>query len=76
MDTVRDVTAECELQNYPDNDNHDHCLLTWETIAAYTDHKEGYRSSDGWITVAAYREFIEKDALRLRRNYRSIERFG
>lgn len=72
MDAVRDSSAKWERQTYPD-DGHAHCLLTYETIAAYADHKEGYRSSHGWITVDAYREFIEQDPLRVRSRWRSIE---
>lgn len=72
MDAVRDTSAKWERQTYPD-DGHAHCLLTYETIAAYADHKEGYRSTHGWITVEAHREFIEQDTLRVRSRWRSIE---
>jgi len=74
MSAVRDISATWVRATYPDDGNHDHCLLTYETIAAYTGQKEGYRSSHGWITVQAYREFIEQDRLRVRSNWRSIER--
>lgn len=74
MDAVRDTSAKWERLIYPDNGCHDHCLLTWSTISAYEGHKEGYYNSlYGWITIEAYRDFIERDILRIRRNWRSIE---
>jgi hypothetical protein len=72
MDAVRDPSAAWQRLAYPDNGDHDHCLLTWEAIASYAEHKEGYCSVHGWITVAAYREFIEQDKLRVRTNWRGI----
>jgi hypothetical protein len=44
--------------------DHDHCLLTWETILPGS---PAYVSEDGWITVGAYERVIRDDALRLRR---------
>ena len=73
LNAVRDVSARWELLDYPDNGHHDHCLLTWETISAYTGDHQGYRSHHGWITVAAYEEYIERDVLHIRRAWRSIE---
>jgi hypothetical protein len=73
MDAVRDMSAKWERLTYPGEGDHDHCLLTYETIAACANHKEGYRSSYGWITVEAYCEFIERDSLRVRSKWWSIE---
>jgi hypothetical protein len=74
MDAVRDMSAKWNRLPFPDDGQHDHCLLTNETISAYAERKEGYRSVHGWITVEAYREFIERDRLRIRNNNKSIER--
>lgn len=62
-----------ELLTYPDDGDHDHCLLTWKTISADTGDRVGYHSAHGWVTGDAYREFIEQDALRVRSCWRSIE---
>jgi hypothetical protein len=63
---VIDTSRVWVREAYPDNGDHDHCWLTWETIAAYADHKEGYRSGCEWITVAAYNKYIRDDFLRVR----------
>jgi hypothetical protein len=73
MDALRDLTAEWKPLAYPDNHDHDHCLFTYETISNYKGEKQGYSSDHGWITIQAYREFIEQDILRVRSNWRSIE---
>lgn len=45
--------------------DHDHCLLTWETIR----HGDmAFVSNAGWITEDAYRRYIQDDELRLRRS--------
>ena len=72
MNAVLDKSMKWELQDYP-NKGHDHCLLTWETIAAYANERRGYHSSHGWITVAAYQKFIMQDILFIRRCPRSID---
>jgi rubrerythrin len=74
MDSVRDLSATWERLPYPIDGEHDHCLLTWDTIAAYADEKEGYQSSHGWITVKSHKEYIERDRLRIRSAWVSIER--
>jgi hypothetical protein len=67
LDAVLDRQAVWVRERYPDNGTHEHCLLTWETIAAYDPYQwEGYQSELGWITVGAYKTYIEKDLLRLR----------
>lgn len=66
---VLDQDREWVRRAYPDNGEHDHCALTWETIAAYSDHSEGYESEGDWITVEAYEVFILQDRLRLRRRH-------
>jgi hypothetical protein len=56
-----------EHREYPDDGNHDHCLFTWETIAAYAETRSGYWSREyGWITKSAYDDFIRDDIYRLR----------
>ena len=67
MEAVLDIKAQWTREKYPDNGNHEHCLLTWETIAAYAENNEGYHSRHGWITVNAYNRFIRDDIYRLRR---------
>ncbi len=48
-----------------DEGDHDHCLLTWETIRS---GDEAYRSDRGeWISSAAYERFVRDDVLRIRR---------
>ena len=73
IDAVRDTSVQWELLTYPDDGDHDHCLLTWKTISADTGDRVGYHSAHGWVTGDAYREFIEQDALRVRSCWRSIE---
>jgi hypothetical protein len=73
MLAVIDTSCAWKFLAYPDNGSHDHCLITWDTISAYTGERHAYHSRHGWITVQAYREFIEQDVLRLRNNPRSIE---
>ena len=73
MDAVRDTSAAWELTTAPD-DSCNRCLLTYETIAVGFEHGHAYRSQYGWITVDAYNQFIDRDVLRVRGNWRSIER--
>ena len=73
IDAVRDLNARWELRDYPDNGDHDHCLLTFETLSAYQGERQGYVSQHGWVTVAAYHEFIASDATRIRRQPRTCE---
>jgi hypothetical protein len=70
LDAVRDLSATWERLPYLNRDYCERCLLTYETM---DEQGEGYRSSYGWITVAAYHEFIEEDRLRVRTRWRSIE---
>jgi hypothetical protein len=72
MDAVRDTSVIWEMATSQD-DSCNRCLLTYETIAVGFDHGKAYRSKFGWITVDAYREFIERDVLRVRSDWRSIE---
>ena len=73
MDAVLDMEAKWVHKIYPNNGDHNHCLLTYVTISAHSEHKEGYCSEHGWVTVDAYQKFIEKDQLRVRSHWRSIE---
>jgi hypothetical protein len=66
LSSVKDTSRIWVRELYPDNGGHEHCLLTWEYIAAYADHKEGYHSGRDWITVGAYQTYIENDLLRIR----------
>jgi hypothetical protein len=67
LDAVLDQQAVWVRERYPDDGTHAHCLLTWETIAAYGEYqREGYHSEHGWVTVAAYATYLEQDLLRLR----------
>ncbi len=66
MEGALDSTAIWEKEVYPVNEGHEHCLFTWETISAYSENSEGYRSKHGWITVDAYNKFIRDDIYRLR----------
>jgi hypothetical protein len=66
LEAVTDTKRNWIYAEYPDNGDHDHCLLTWETIAAYSEHKGGYRSGKDWITEEAYKTYILEDRLRLR----------
>ena len=72
MDAVRDKSISWELLLAPD-DTCNRCLLTYETIAVGSAHSRGYQSKYGWITTGAYREFIQRDILRVRNHWRSIE---
>ncbi|MFT3996870.1 MAG: hypothetical protein QM667_05645 [Asticcacaulis sp.] len=67
LDAAMDTDSEWALKDYPDNGDHDHSLFTWETIAAYADHKQGYFNERyGWVTIEAYTQFIQGDLYRLR----------
>jgi len=67
LEAVADTKANWVYKVYPANGSHEHCLLSWETIAAYGDYlHDGYHSEHGWITVEAYRKYIKLDMLRLR----------
>lgn len=69
LDAVIDRDATWVRQPYPAGapGTHDHCLLTWETIAAHSEHPVAYRSHHGWLTDDAYEQYIAQDVLRLRR---------
>jgi hypothetical protein len=73
MDAVLDLSTNWQRLKYPDDGNHEHCLLSCETISSYTGQSEGYHSQHGWITLAAYAEYIERDRLRIRHHWRSCE---
>ena len=66
MAAARDTVVSWKLTTYPDNGDHDHCLFTWATIAAHTEHRRAYHSKHGWITVEAYEKFIRDDVYRVR----------
>ncbi len=66
LELVLNTDLTWTLQEYPDDGSHSHCPLTYETISAYTGHRDGYRSGDTWITVEAYDRFIRDDVLRIR----------
>ena len=66
LEAVTDRNRNWAYEEYPDNGGHEHCLLTWETIAAYSEHNGGYRSGKDWITEEAYKLYIIEDKLRLR----------
>ncbi len=68
MDAVLDESALWHRRVYPDNGDHDHCLLTYDTLAAYGDYAhEGYfHEAHGWVTVEAYELYIRDDVCRLR----------
>ena len=72
FDALLDLSAVWSLADYPDDGDHDHCLFSWEAISSYGDHPRAYHSDHGWVTIAAYREYIEDDILRIRRTPRSI----
>jgi hypothetical protein len=57
-----DRALEWRREQYAEGD-HEHCLLTWATIRP---GDEGYRSTAGWLSSAAYVRFIRDDFLRLR----------
>ena len=70
MNAVRDLSATWERLPYLGRHDCVWCPLTYEDMGQLG---EGYRSVHGWITIAAYRQFIEEDRLRIRTNWRSIE---
>lgn len=67
LDIVRDHNTDWILQPYPYTDpgTHNHCLLTWEAIAVNSDNPIAYHSRYGWITIAAYEEYIVQNIRRL-----------
>jgi hypothetical protein len=69
MDAALDIGAKWTRRAYPDDGSHVHCLFTWESIEANSDHPEGYHSDEhGWISVRAYEDFIRDDIYRVRRD--------
>ena len=62
LSVATDVDLDWGLREYEGSD-HDHCLLTWETIVPGS---PAYVSEAGWITVGGYERIIRGDALRLR----------
>ncbi len=76
-DAVADLDAHWEHAEYPDNGDHDHCAISFETISSYTGERFGYRNPDhGWITEEAYREQIVDDIYGIRRRVREGRRQG
>ena len=71
LEAVTDTSRKWSYEKYPDNEDHDHCLLTWEAIAADAEHKAGYRCGKDWITEQAYETYIVGDKLRLRHRAKS-----
>jgi hypothetical protein len=71
LEAVTDTSRKWNYEKYPDNGDHDHCLLTWEAIGSDEEIKAGYRYGDDWITEQAYETFIVGDKLRLRHRAKS-----
>ena len=69
---VLDTTAVWILEPFPDDGDHDHCLLTWEHIAAYADCNEAYHSHLGWIAPEAFESYVQRDILRFRSGIKPI----
>lgn len=70
-DAVADLGATWERAEYPDNGDHDHCVISFETISAYSGERFGYRNpAHGWITEEAHREQIVNDIYGIRRRLR------
>jgi hypothetical protein len=67
IEAVQDTDVKWVRKRYPDNRNHDHCLLTWATISSYSENIEGYYLKYGWITVQAYNKYIKQDCFHLRK---------
>lgn len=66
LELVTDTTRQWVREQYPDNGGHDHCPLTWETIAANAGDGMAYRSGNDWISTTAYEKYIRDDHLRVR----------
>jgi hypothetical protein len=67
MEAALDAATVWEHREYPDDGSHDHCLFTWETIAAYAENRVGwYSEKHGWVTAKAYQDFIANDVYHLR----------
>jgi hypothetical protein len=64
---VEDTTRRWVRERYPNNGSHEHCPLTWETIAANEGDGTGYRSGTDWISVTAYEQYVRDDKLHVRR---------
>jgi hypothetical protein len=64
-EAATDTSIEWRRATYDTPDDHEHCVLTWATIAT---GDTGYQASSGscWITVDAYEKYIRDDLLRLR----------
>jgi hypothetical protein len=61
---VLDRSARWIARVYPGNDEHAHCLLTFEAI--HSGQAGRFSAAHGWITNEAYRDFIESDPYRVR----------
>ena len=69
LDAVLDRQAVWVRERYPDNGTHEHCRLTWETIAAY-----GTYQWEGYHTVS-HRSIVVCRLANLRGGYRRGEPF-
>jgi hypothetical protein len=69
---VTDTSRKWTYETYPENEAHNHCLLTWESIGADAEHKTGWRCGTDWITERAYKQYIVGDKLRLRHRATSV----
>jgi hypothetical protein len=67
LDIIADPSRTWTLRRYPDNGDHAHCLVSWETIAAFSDHKSGYESEGVWLTESGYKKYLIDDYYKIRK---------
>ncbi len=66
MEAALDISEQWVRKKFPEKEDHEHCLFTWEKIGAGSSNDEGYHSKYRWITVDAYKMHICDDIYRLR----------
>lgn len=71
MEAVLDRSAKWVERKLPQDLDHEHCLLFWDTI--YPGDTAHWNEDHGWITSAAYRDYIERDILRVRSSKSRVE---
>jgi hypothetical protein len=63
-EAVLDNSARWVERTIPGIHEHEHCLITWETM--HSGELGCFSAKHGWITNDAYRTFIEEDRYRIR----------
>ncbi len=68
IEAITDKTSQWTLVTHPNDEEHAHCLISFEEISA--DHSENskayFSEKHGWLTKESYEKYIAADILKLR----------